>query len=138
MEIFVTTSKVRSAHEQSIYAAATSHRQRAFWAATLAFTLAFIGWFAFAPLLVYVRRDIGICDNADEVAANLEDLTVKCKCKKGTECKRIIANANVCAVSFDILTRFLLGSVIERFGPALTDCALLLWGAVVVACSAAV
>merc|ERR1719197_204669 len=103
MEIFVTTSKVRSAHEQSIYAAATSHRQRAFWAATLAFTTAFIGWFAFAPLLVYVRKDIGICDNAAEVALDIEN--VKCICKK--ECKKVIVNANICAVSFDIFTRFL-------------------------------
>jgi len=117
---------------------ATSPHQRAFWAATLAFTLAFIGWFAFAPLLVYVRRDIGICDNAEQVRANLEDMSVKCQCKKGGECKRVITNANVCAVSFDILTRFLLGSVIERFGPARTDCILLTWGAVVVAASAAV
>merc|ERR1719498_1416532 len=100
----------------------------------MAFTMAFIGWFAFAPLLVYVRKDIGICDNADEVALDVEN--VKCICKK--ECKRVITNANVCAVSFDILTRFLLGSVIEKFGPRKTDCMLLLWGAAVVTLSAGV
>jgi len=112
----------------------TSPHMRAFWAATMAFTTAFIGWFAFAPLLVYVRKDIGICDNNDEVQLDVEN--TKCICK--AQCKTIITNANVCAVSFDILTRFLLGSVIERIGPALTDVVLLLWGAVVVACSAAV
>jgi len=42
------------------------------------------------------------------------------------------------SVSFDIVTRFLLGSVIEKFGPANTDCGLLLWGALVVSLSAAV
>merc|ERR1712050_289642 len=41
-------------------------------------------------------------------------------------------------VSFDILTRFLLGSVIEKIGPARTDIVLLLWGAVFVGCSALV
>jgi len=112
----------------------TSPHMRAFWAATLAFTTAFIGWFAFAPLLVYVRKDIGICDNAAEVALDIEN--VKCICKK--ECKKVIVNANICAVSFDIFTRFLLGSVIEKFGPARTDCMLLLWGALVVTASAGV
>jgi len=109
---------------------------RAFWAATLAFTFAFIGWFAFAPLLVYVRKDIGICDNDVVVQKDIEG--AKCDCGKGTQCKLTISNANVCAVSFDILTRFLLGSVIEAFGPKNTDCMLLFWGVVVVGCSALV
>merc|ERR1712032_1226017 len=101
----------------------TNPHMRAFWAATLAFTFAFIGWFAFAPLLVYVQKDIE---------------GAKCDCGKGTQCKLTISNANVCAVSFDILTRFLLGSVIEAFGPKNTDCMLLFWGVVVVGCSALV
>merc|ERR1712151_1365770 len=59
-----------------------------------------------------------------------------CVCKKG--CRKAIGNANIAAVSFDVFTRFILGSVIEKFGPRLTDCMLLAWGAVVVSCSAAV
>jgi len=112
----------------------TSPHMRAFWAATLAFMSAFVGWFAFAPLLVYVRKDIGICDNADQVKLDVEK--VKCICKKS--CKATITNANICAVSFDILTRFLLGSVIKKIGPARTDIVLLLWGSVMVGCSALV
>jgi NNP family nitrate/nitrite transporter-like MFS transporter len=83
-----------------------------------------------------VRKDIGICDNDDLVQLDIEN--TKCECKKGGDCKATIADANVCAVSFDILTRFLLGSVIERFGPKNTDCMILLWGMVVVGCSALV
>lgn len=112
----------------------SSPHMRAFWAATLAFAGAFIGWFAFSPLLIFVRKDIGICDNNDFVQLDIENNDCICK----ASCKTIITNANVCAVSFDILTRFLLGSVIERFGPANTDVMLLLWGSVVVGCSALV
>lgn len=112
----------------------TSPHMRAFWGATLAFMSAFIGWFAFAPLLAYVRKDIGICDNDDFVQQDIENN--KCICKKG--CKATITNANVAAVSLDIVTRFLLGSVIEWVGPANTDIILLLWGAVFVGCSALV
>merc|ERR1740122_271194 len=115
---------------------ANNPHMRAFWAATLAFCFAFVGWFAFAPLLVYVRKDIGICDNDEFVQLDIEN--EKCSCKKGGDCKATISNANVCAVSFDILTRFLLGSVIERVGQKNTDCMLLLWGMVVVGCSALV
>eukprot|EP00445_Apocalathium_hangoei_P004132 CAMPEP_0203849460 /NCGR_PEP_ID=MMETSP0359-20131031/6208_1 /ASSEMBLY_ACC=CAM_ASM_000338 /TAXON_ID=268821 /ORGANISM="Scrippsiella Hangoei, Strain SHTV-5" /LENGTH=84 /DNA_ID=CAMNT_0050765225 /DNA_START=29 /DNA_END=280 /DNA_ORIENTATION=+ len=41
----------------------TNPHMRAFWGATLGFTFAFIGWFAFAPLLPVVRVDLGLCDN---------------------------------------------------------------------------
>merc|ERR550532_2081538 len=66
-----------------------------------------------------------------------EDARVKaCICKKG--CRKHIGNANIAAVSFDVFTRFIMGSVIEKVGPRLADCFLLSWGAVVVAASAAV
>merc|ERR1719230_1981427 len=105
----------------------TNPHMRAFWAATLAFTFAFIGWFAFAPLLTVVRVDIGICDNNDEIMALPEADRVKaCICKKG--CRKAIGNANIAAVSFDVFTRFIMGSVIEKFGPRLSDCMLLAWG----------
>merc|ERR1719382_2219631 len=110
---------------------------RAFWAATLAFCFAFIGWFAFAPLMPVVRVDLGLCDNDAEVQLLPEDERVKaCVCKKS--CKSTIGSANIAAVSFDVLTRFLLGSVIEKFGPKLTDCMLLSFGALVVSLSAAI
>mmetsp|Transcript_26627 Transcript_26627/g.55018 ORF Transcript_26627/g.55018 Transcript_26627/m.55018 type:complete len:496 (+) Transcript_26627:114-1601(+) len=109
----------------------TNPHMRAFWAATLAFMLAFIGWFAFAPLMTVVRKDIGLCDNNAEVQLDIEN--AECVCKKG--CKQTIANANIASVSFDVFMRFILGSVIERFGPVNTDCGLLLFGAAVVAIS---
>jgi len=112
----------------------TNPHMRAFWGATFAFCLAFVGWFAFAPLLPVVRVDIGLCDNNDEVQQLPEDQRVKaCVCKKA--CKAAIGNANIAAVSFDVFTRFIMGSVIEFVGPRLADCLLLCWGTVVVALS---
>jgi len=107
----------------------TNPHMRAFWGATLGFTFAFIGWFAFAPLMTVVRKDIGLCDNNDEVQ---KDMTVDCICKK--ECKQTLGNANMASVSFDIFTRFILGSVIEVMGPKNTDVMLLLFGTVFCAC----
>merc|ERR1719446_1166077 len=100
----------------------------------MAFCLAFVGWFAFAPLLSVVRVDIGLCDNQDAVDLLPEAEKVKgCVCKKA--CKAAIGNANIAAVSFDVFTRFIMGSVIEFVGPRLADCLLLCWGTVVVALS---
>jgi len=115
----------------------TNPHMRAFWAATLAFCFAFIGWFAFAPLMIVVRVDLGFCDNNDALQLLPENERVDaCECKK--QCKSSIGNANIAAVSFDVFTRFIMGSVIERFGPRKTDVMLLLYGAVVVSASAAV
>jgi len=115
----------------------TSPHMRAFWGATLAFMLAFIGWFAFAPLLTVVRVDLGLCENPDVIKDLSDDEKIKkCECKAA--CKQTITSANIAAVSFDVVTRFLLGSLIEAVGPAKADCILLSIGAVVVACSAAI
>jgi NNP family nitrate/nitrite transporter-like MFS transporter len=103
---------------------------RAFWAATLTFMLAFIGWFAFAPLLTVVRKDIGICDNDAEVQLDIEN--VKCVCK--LDCKQTLGQAGMASVSFDIFTRFILGSVIEYMGPKNTDVLLLFFGTIFVCC----
>jgi len=103
----------------------TNPHMRAFWAATLAFTFAFIGWFAFAPLMTVVRKDIGLCDNDAEVQLDIEN--VKCICKKG--CKQTLGNAKMASVSFDVFTRFMMGSVIEAIGPKNADVAFLLFGA---------
>jgi len=104
----------------------TNPHMRAFWAATLAFTFAFVGWFAFAPLMTIVRKDIGICDNDAAVQLDIEN--IKCVCKK--ECKKTIGDANIASVSFDIFTRFILGSVIEQLGPKNTDVVLLFFGSI--------
>ena len=103
---------------------ATNPHMRAFWAATLCFMMAFIGWFAFAPLMTVVRKDIGICDNNDAVQLDIEG--TKCVCKKG--CKKTLGDAKIASVSFDIFMRFILGSVIEVLGPKNTDVTLLLFG----------
>jgi len=103
----------------------TNPHMRAFWAATLAFTFAFIGWFAFAPLMTVVRKDIGLCDNDAEVQLDIEN--VKCICKKG--CKQTLGNAKMASVSFDVFTRFMMGSVIEFMGPKNADVSFLLFGA---------
>merc|ERR1719222_211123 len=58
---------------------------RAFWSATLCFMFAFVGWFAFSPLLVYVRKDIGLCENDLDVQKDIEN--AKCNCKVGTDCR---------------------------------------------------
>lgn len=112
----------------------TNPHMRGFWAATLAFMMAFIGWFAFAPLMVVVRKDIGICDNDAAVQLDIEN--VKCVCK--TDCKATINNANIASVLFDVFTRFMLGGVVERLGPVMTDVVLLTWGAIVVGASASI
>jgi NNP family nitrate/nitrite transporter-like MFS transporter len=115
----------------------TNPHMRAFWASTLAFMFAFIGWFAFAPLLTVVRVDLGLCDNNAEIQLLPEGERIEaCVCKKG--CKSAISSANIAGVSFDVFTRFILGSVIEKFGPRKTDCMLLSFGAICVAASALV
>jgi len=92
--------------------------------------IAFIGWFAFAPLMTVVRKDLGLCDNNAEVQLDMEN--TECICKK--ECKTTLGNAKMASVSFDVFTRFLLGSVIEQLGPKNTDVMLLLVGSVFCAC----
>jgi len=115
----------------------TNPHMRAFWAATLAFMFAFVGWFAFAPLMTVVRVDLGLCDNDAEIQFLPEDERVEaCVCKAA--CKRTIGNANIAAVSFDIFVRFFMGSVIEFLGPVKADCLLLSLGAVVVGASATI
>jgi len=112
----------------------TSPHMRAFWGATLGFTFAFIGWFAFAPLMTVVRKDIGVCDNDAAVQLDIEN--TKCVCK--IDCKTTLGNAKMASVSFDVFTRFILGSVIEVMGPKNTDVLLLVLGTVFVGCGALV
>merc|ERR1719331_677482 len=110
----------------------TNPHMRAFWAATLCFTFAFIGWFAFAPLMTVVRKDIGLCDNDAEVQLDLEN--TKCICKAA--CKTTLGNAKIASVSLDVFTRFMMGSVIEFLGPKNADVLLLSLGSIFVASGA--
>jgi MFS family permease len=41
----------------------TNPHMRAFWGATISFFLAFLGWFALAPLALDVASSMGICEN---------------------------------------------------------------------------
>jgi len=79
-------------------------------------------------LMTVVRKDIGVCDNDAAVQMDIEN--TKCVCKK--DCKTTLGNAKMASVSFDVFTRFILGSVIEFMGPKNTDVMLLLFGALFV------
>jgi len=103
---------------------------RGFWFATASFFWAFVGWFAFAPLMAVVREDIGLCDGFDDKG--------KCKCGPGTECKKLIGYSGLVAVASTIFVRVVLGGFLEKFGPRKVQATLLSLGALFVACSAGV
>ncbi|CAK0790337.1 unnamed protein product [Prorocentrum cordatum] len=103
---------------------------RGFWFATISFFWAFVGCFAFAPLMAVVREDIGLCDGFDEKG--------KCKCGAGTECNKLIGFSGLTAVASTIFVRVLLGGFLEKFGPRKVQVALLSLGALFVASSAAI
>ena len=55
---------------------------RGFWFATLSFFIAFVGWFSFAPLLGFIKVDLGLCSNMKDVnKVNNDGVKVKCVCK---------------------------------------------------------
>ena len=111
---------------------------RAFWWATLAFMVAFMGWFALAPLMPVLRVDLGLCENDAEIKAILEEAPhtkyehlPKCECGQGTTCKETIHASQVTSMLFDILVRCCLGGVLERFGPIKVQSATMLVAAVI-------
>ena len=93
---------------------------RAFWFATLSFFVAFLGWFAWAPLIPTMRVTFGLCDNQSEVE-NEKD--VQCKCEK--ECKQTVTTAISMALGSTIFARVVLGTMLEYFGPVKTQAILL-------------
>ncbi len=76
-----------------------------FWFATLGFFTAFLSWFAFSPLLVAVRTDLGL------TAAQM-------------------ANSNIVALSGTILVRFIAGPLVDRYGPRKVMAGILLLGVI--------
>jgi len=110
----------------------TNPQMRGFWAATLAFFLAFLGWFAMPPLMPVIRADIGLCDNVLQDTADFE----QCECRG--PCRQAIADANIASVSLDVLSRFMLSGVLDKKGPQMTDVMLLVWGALLIGVSVSI
>jgi len=100
---------------------------RGFWFATLSFFLAFFCCFSMAPLMVVIRKDIGICDNQPDVDAG----TAECICKGS--CKDTIGNLKIASLCSTVIIRLLLGGLLERFGPRKVQCTLLFCGSMFVA-----
>lgn len=78
---------------------------RAFHATWMAFFVCFFAWFAIAPLMPYVRDDLGLTP-------------------------RQVAMANVAAVGVTIFARLLIGRLSDAFGPRRTYAALLAFSAI--------
>mmetsp|Transcript_22036 Transcript_22036/g.71317 ORF Transcript_22036/g.71317 Transcript_22036/m.71317 type:complete len:472 (-) Transcript_22036:82-1497(-) len=75
---------------------------RGFHFAWSSFFLAFVCWFAFAPLMVLVRADLG--------------MTIKG-----------VFTVNICSVASTVLTRFAVGPLCDKVGPKLCQSVLLAW-----------
>lgn len=84
---------------------------RSFHGAWTSFFVAFLGWFAFAPLITTVRDHV--------------DIT-----------KDDIASAGIASVATTIFMRFLVGPLIDRYGPRRVMAGLLWYGSVPVALGA--
>jgi len=156
---------------------------RAFWGATVSFFLAFIGWFALAPVALDVAHSIGICENQvyppsqhparqaflkyksktgatycrfgteggsttepTDCAADPEgalgrygpEVLPKCVCTPGTECQDTILYSAIGSVTATVMVRIALGTLLERWGPVNTQCALLVFGSFWVLCAAGI
>lgn len=111
----------------------TNPQMRGFWAGTVAFHVAFLGWFALPPLMVVVRKDIGLCDND---AVLRQNPLAECEC--GSSCIQWIANANIASVALDLGARLMLGNVLEKRGPKTTIVLLMVSGGLLVGASSAV
>eukprot|EP00438_Fugacium_kawagutii_P036210 Skav225357 [mRNA] locus=scaffold652:37888:38552:+ [translate_table: standard] len=85
---------------------------RAFWGATISFFLAFLGWFALAPLGLEVATSMGTCENQLYPPES--------------------------TVASTIFVRIALGTLLERFGPVNVQSGLLTFGAIWVALAATI
>jgi NNP family nitrate/nitrite transporter-like MFS transporter len=86
---------------------------RAFHFSWLSFHIAFTGWFAIAPLLPYIQKDLGATKNQ-------------------------IVDSQITNVSATILFRILVGPLCDRYGPKRVMAILLMLGAIPVGLSALV
>ncbi|CAN0509629.1 unnamed protein product, partial [Ectocarpus sp. 8 AP-2014] len=78
---------------------------RAFHFAWFGFFMAFVSWFAFAPLMKEIKADLGMTKNE-------------------------VYNANISSVSSTILSRFVVGPLCDTFGARITSSTLLLMGCI--------
>lgn len=78
---------------------------RAFHFAWFGFFMAFVSWFAFAPLMKEVKKDLGM--TTDEVY-----------------------NANISSVSSTVLSRFVVGPMCDKFGARVVSSSLLIMGSI--------
>ncbi|CAB1103516.1 unnamed protein product [Ectocarpus sp. CCAP 1310/34] len=78
---------------------------RAFHFAWFGFFMAFVSWFAFAPLMKEIKGDLGMTKNE-------------------------VYNANISSVSSTILSRFVVGPLCDTFGARITSSTLLLMGCI--------
>jgi len=88
---------------------------RGFWCSWITFFVAFLGWFAFAPLMPEVRKHIGLCDS----------LTEDGSCVCGPSCQSTIQSSHICSIAGTILMRIASGYFLERFGPRRVNVAFL-------------
>jgi len=83
---------------------------RSFHVSWATFFIAFLGWFAFAPLMPVVRADLGLTDGQ-------------------------IWTANITSVMLTIVARFIVGPMCDQYGPRLIQSFLMIWGCIMVAFS---
>jgi len=78
---------------------------RAFHFAWFGFFMAFVSWFAFAPLMSEIQGDLGMSDAE-------------------------VYNANISSVSSTVLSRFVVGPLCDTFGARISSSVLLIMGAI--------
>lgn len=86
---------------------------RGFWFATIGFFVAFVGWFAMAPIGKTIKKEVGIS-------------------------KSEWYNSNILAVSATIFARVVIGPLCDRFGARRPMAGLLLVCSIPLACAAAI
>ena len=78
---------------------------RAFHFAWFGFFMAFVSWFAFAPLMNEIEKDLGMTQNE-------------------------VYNANISSVSSTVLSRFIVGPLCDTFGARIISTTLLIMGCI--------
>ena len=78
---------------------------RAFHFAWFGFFMAFVSWFAFAPLMKEIKKDLGMTKNE-------------------------VYNANISSVSSTVVSRFIVGPLCDTFGARIISTTLLIMGCI--------
>jgi len=95
------------AAKMKILSCVTPH-MRSFHMSWLSFFVAFLGWFALAPLMPVIKKDLGLTDSD-------------------------VWTANITSVLMTVFARFLIGPMCDEYGPRRLQTGILLWGAVTTA-----